>query len=284
MTTHRPFEDLEMTQPNPRDEAWKMILDQIEALQNKLPKFGCQAAVDHYSTEDGIAGLQGAEFVNSCASRVALDGCEFGEMPDMISLTSSEQGEVIQTHPGEGLASMRDAAGQIFENICEYIYATSGPDAVIDGFDLCLRSQGAIEIDVISEASRPWSPPAVTNSLKQLGAWFDREVERISYEVTDRFTELVTSISADLEDEYPGLDLTVMAGHGSISFKMNYEGQRVRFDRMRFEEVEEAYPGLHEKIEEIENAYNSLDMRIMATDFAPIRVRPEPEPDDSPEP
>jgi len=268
----------------PRIETWKLILTQIEEMQVKIQEFGCQAVVDHYSTDDGIAGLQGSEFINGCASRVTLEGQMFGAHPDMIALTSMDGLEEVVINTFDGDATMRDAAMQIFDNICEYVYATCEPGSVIDGFDLRLEKSGGIEVDVINEASRPWPVPSVTNSMMQLDAWFDREVQRLSYEVTDRFTELLTARSAELAAEYPGLELTTHAGHGMIRFSHNYEGRRVKFDNMRYEELNEAYPGLAEQLEEIQDFYNKLDVRVMATDFGSIRVRPEPAVDETPEP
>jgi len=270
----------------PRIAAWKLILEQIETLQARMEELGIQAVVDHYSTEDGIAGLQGSEFINGCANRIHLPEHDFGEAPAMVSIRATGQDEELVVHPFDGIVSMQDAAAQIFDNICEYVYATGDPDAVIDGFDLRLEAKGGIDIQVLAERAEPWTVPGVTQTERQISGWFDREIDRLTEELTDRFTEVLGRRLQEISTEHGGIALTALGGHGRLTFKIEYEGRMWNFDTLRVEELEEAYPGLSEQVEALQDTYCALDGRLTVSDFETVRIRrPEPlEPDNDDEP
>ena len=52
-------------------------------------------------------------------------------------------------------------------------------------------------------------------------------------------------------DEYSGLGLSVLANRDGMVLKINDSGKRVDFDQIRFDRLEEKWPGLSTRLEEV---------------------------------
>jgi hypothetical protein len=264
---------------SPKDNAWRLIMGQVELLQNHMRDLGIQYVTDHFSTDDGIAGLQGGKFINGCMSAVDLFDYDMPYEIDMITLTGRGDDQELEVHTLHSSRDVPTAAEGIFSNIIEFVYATGAEDAVIDGFDLKIETDGGVIVDIISETTKTWDQPEITETAAQLTAWFERKVNSLVEDATDRFSAISKRLVEESAAKHADLELEMICSNGSVFFTALLEGEDdIKLWNMRYEEMEERWPDLCVELEEIENLFIALESNASVGGSDIVRTKlPEPE-------
>ena len=285
-----------------RENAWNAILNQIEAFQARIAELGMTSVIAHCSfeedrfevlcqDEDYIGTRYG--FEDKKPNHLRNHG--FGPGPDRIGLSRDYHGVAkIDIHPQDHDMKLDKAAEIIFGNIINYVRALNGTHANMIKFRVVLENDGGIDVRGIDENGRGqnWQIPDVTNTFRQLTGWVQREAGRFESNLTNRFAGVLESCVREINEVYPGLNLTVFMperkfGYGFPKepvefeiacngergkFRITHEGTRTNSKSFGKNGLERAYPGLFGKLAEITRACESIDQTIEIDRSEGIRI------------
>ena len=212
--------------PDVRADVWNAILNQIEAFQARIAELRMTSVIAHYSVEEG-------RFQILCSNedyigiRFGFDGkkpnplCNhgFGSGLDRISLSYDYTGVAKMDIESQNDDMKLDKAAEtVFGNIINYIRALRGTHAGMTKLVVVLENDGGIDVKGIDKNGhyRDWSIPDVTNTFRQLTGWVQREAGRFESNLTNRFAGVLETCVREINEDYPGLNLTVFMPERSL--------------------------------------------------------------------
>ena len=250
-------------------QAWTRILGQVEVFQEAMNNAGvtaikgsCIITPDQPPScdIDKLHGFAGDGYAS-------LEAIPYGHHPVRISCVRADErmNTVISRVGDRQEVSMRQALGQILENVSSYIISTMlYPLDVNRNVTLCFDFDDEYrnEIHIRDEDGNLyfWEAPEEICTFKQLNAWLREETNEIRYHLTDLFVKIVQTRIDMINHDYPGLDLSACIQDKNIGidygieFSFLYNGARINPYDMKDDDLEKIAPGLAMTLREIRTA------------------------------
>lgn len=267
-----------MTEKNEaaRKSLWNEISGQIDDLQARMKDLGVQYVRCTFKNDEPDAGLGCVEFLNGNMNVVPLTDVTFGLGPDLIVLSRSTGREEVYRHAytGEGPSTMTHAAEQIFDNVADYVFATCDPDQVVDAIVMKIYTDGGLRADIVGAPTVTWEHPAETTSPKQLTEWMGRQIDALSDQIAERFEVVCQAQLNEISALWPDTVFSMCAGNGDIFLHAHDGDKKTCISNYRYEEMEQLWPGLQDRIETLEDLMADLEVRIGTPGLAVIHPEP----------
>ena len=263
------------------NNAWEQILNQIEAFQIKMKEFRIDSVIADCSRQNFFDVLHG--LVKNDTQQISLENYAFGPGPDDIRLSlaknqkpgiTSEQLEVIREDSSDNDVTMEQASMTIFSNIFNYVNFLEESREDFSKYTSSLNVSGEISVGRVFENDHyeACKIPGITNTLRQLTGWVDREADRFKQDLTERFDKILQNTMLEINQTYPGLNLIAHL-HGEddvigfdneedIEFTFIQNEEQIVLNSQNIDQCEKTWPGLEARLKEIMDCVSSINRNI----------------------
>ena len=260
------METLEYTNAMTFTQAWTRILGQVEVFQATMKNSGVTAIKGSCAITSNQSPSCDVDKLRGFAGdgHVSLESLPYGHCPVRI-LCSRADGKMnteIAGIEGGQTVSMKQALGQILENVSSYILATmqSYVEDITLRFDFDDENMNDIKMHGKDGGLYFWESPDEICTFRQLNAWLREEANEVRNHLTNLFAGIVRTRINGINHDYPGLDLSACIQDRNIGIDFGIEfsffcnGERVNPDDMKDDDLEKIAPGLAEILREIRTA------------------------------
>ena len=250
------------------NEAWSRISDQIENFQDRMNDHDLKHMVVHYDMwKLQFSKISGFDKKGKPA---CMESLSFGKSPDEIHFERSDipAENVVHVMNLPESQMMNSAIKVISDNISRFIKETRNTDKTpITNLNFSLNESGEFNITTIdvNGVSEKWTIPDVTDTFRQLNRWLAQESETLVDGLTSRFARILSDKVEQINNRYPGLDLTPYSharveNYGyvnEIRFNLNSKDGVIDSDAMTFAEFEKSHPGLVKEMRDFHMVINA---------------------------
>lgn len=268
-----------------RDEAWAKISDQMAALREGMRERGLQYVVAGPETTKGGLSIGTASFRTGVSSNLEGEEILYGPTPAMVELREVGA-EGVHVHGwGSDECSLQFAARVVLHNVSSFVRATE-PDE-IRGLDMKIAVDGGLLVTILGDEVRTWEQPDRTQTGQELKDWLEREIDKLHESLGDRFERIAQTWVNDLAARWPGLNPEIVVGNGDLFVRADRPDHgRVLLNNMRFEEMDEIWPGLSDEIDRMDDLLSEIEtiFALPGTEtLVPQDVSIAPEEDECPQ-
>ena len=260
-----------------QNRAWGRIFKQITAFQAKMREHEINSVTADFNCEmydDGAPifesqahqGNRGWTRIRKQADNRRLAKVNFVPFPERLEISGPNDRKIDRmatpTHMYD--PSMLRAAAIIFANVFDYVILAQDANEQPCEFDLKLGSQGDIDIGIMSgnESRRQWRAPEQIHAYPELADWLESEIYQLGKNLTERFKTVLEDFVAEVNRDYPSLDLVIDVHDGEFIASVNEGEGRTNTNFMVLHALEQVNPVFRSRLEGFMNAYRDLGGKI----------------------